>query len=239
MSNIIHYCWFGGAKKSKLIEKCMASWKKFCPDYEIIEWNESNFDVNCCDYVREAYEAQKWAFVSDYCRFWVLYNQGGVYLDTDVELLQSLDNLSDNCVGFEKEGLLNSGLVRSAQKGDMVCELMLKSYHESHFKKENGELNLYTVCERETDLLEQHGLKLDNTLQVVCGTTIYPTEYFQPMDLNTGRIHRTKKTVSIHHYAASWTTPYERFRGKIYRFIRRCFGDKIAESIRKVVGKTK
>ena len=118
MSKTIHYCWFGKNPKSKLILKCIDSWRKCCPDYEIKEWNEENFDINCCDYVREAYEAKKWAFVSDYCRFYVLYNYGGIYLDTDVELLKSLDVLSKNFVGFENQNRVNSGLIRGAMTID-------------------------------------------------------------------------------------------------------------------------
>ena len=90
---IIHYCWFGGNPLPELAIKCIESWKKYLPDYEIKEWNESNFDINCCAYVREAYEAKKWAFVSDYARFWILYQHGGLYFDTDVELIKSIDDL--------------------------------------------------------------------------------------------------------------------------------------------------
>lgn len=235
-NKVIHYCWFGGNPKPALIKKCMKSWKKYCPDYEIKEWNESNFDVNCCDYVKEAYKAKKWAFVSDYCRFYVLYNYGGIYLDTDVELLKPIDSIESACVGFESEKLVASGLVRAAKKHDKICGLMLKSYAKDKFIKANGEFNLLTVCKRETEILRGFGLKLNNHMQVVCGTTIYPTEYFQPTDMNTGKIHLTKNTVSIHHYAASWESRYNRLRGKVYQFIRRIFGEKFAEKIRAIVG---
>ncbi|MCM1219335.1 MAG: glycosyl transferase [Lachnospiraceae bacterium] len=237
MNKTIHYCWFGKNPKSKLILKCIKSWKKYCPDYEIREWNEDNFDINCCDYVREAYESKKWAFVSDYCRFFVLYNYGGIYLDTDVELLKPIDSIASACVGFESEKLLNSGLVRAAEKHDKICELMLESYAKDHFMKQNGELNLLTVCERETEILCKFGLKLNNQMQVVCGTTVYPTEYFQPTNMSTGRVHITKNTVSIHHYAASWTSGYSRLRGKIYQIMCRIFGEGCAEKARKILGR--
>ena len=139
----IHYCWFGKNPKSKLILKCIDSWRKHCPDYEIKEWNEENFDVNCCDYVREAYEAKKWAFVSDYCRFYVLYNYGGIYLDTDVELLKPLDILSEDFVGFENQNRVNSGLIRGAVSKDLICKLMLDSYANDHFLKQDGSYNLF------------------------------------------------------------------------------------------------
>ena len=125
----IHYCWFGGAPFPELVIKCMESWKRFCPDYEIIEWNESNFDIHCCKYVEQAYEAKKWAFVSDYCRFFVLYNYGGIYMDTDVELIKSLNGLPQNFVGFENKSTCNSGLIRGAVALDSVCKMMLDSYN--------------------------------------------------------------------------------------------------------------
>lgn len=235
---IIHYCWFGRNPKPALITKCIESWKKYCPDYDIIEWNEDNFDVNCCDYVREAYEAKKWAFVSDYCRFYVLYHNGGIYMDTDVELLKSLNDLGSTFVGFETSDHCNSGLVRGAEKGDKVCKLMLNSYHEDHFKKEDGQLNLMTVCERETDILSKYGLKKNNTLQSILGTIIYPTEYFNPIDFETGKFHTTKNSVSIHHYAASWESKKSLFRRNVYRIINRCFGKKVAKKIRGLFGRS-
>lgn len=239
MKKTIHYCWFGRNPKSKLILKCIESWKKHCPDYEIKEWNEDNFDVNCCDYVREAYEAKKWAFVSDYCRFYVLYNYGGVYLDTDVELLKSLDGLERAFVGFENADHCNSGLIRGAEKGDIICKQMLDSYQSDHFIKEDGSMNLITVCIRETDILCTFGLQRTNTLQTVCNTTVYPTEFFNPIDFETGKFHTTSKTVSIHHYAASWESKKSRFRGKAFQFINRYFGKRMARLIRKLfVGKS-
>lgn len=236
-NRIIHYCWFGRNPKSKLILKCIDSWKKHCPDYEIKEWNEDNFDINCCDYVREAYEEKKWAFVSDYCRFYVLYNYGGIYLDTDVELIKSLDRFDGSFVGFEDDKRLNSGLIRGAVKGDKICRLMLDSYASSCFRMNDGKLNLLTVCDRETDVFLELGMILENKLQQIEDTDIYPSDYFNPTDMNTGIVHITSNTVSIHHYAASWTDRKSRVRGKIYRLIRRTLGEKFAERIRGIVGK--
>lgn len=235
MNKTIHYCWFGRNPKPKLIKKCIDSWRKYCPDYEIIEWNEDNFDVNCCDYVREAYEAQKWAFVSDYCRFYVLYNQGGIYLDTDVELIKGLKGLGDTFIGFENSDHCNSGLIRSAKKGDSICEEMLKSYQDDHFRNMDGTLKLMTVCTRETDILCKYGLKRNNKLQEIMGTIIYPSEFFNPTDMNTGIITITQNTVSIHHYAASWADRKTRVRGKIYFIICKLAGRGTAEKIRKLV----
>ena len=233
---IIHYCWFGGNPKSKLIIQCMNSWKKYCPDYEIIEWNENNFDVNCCDYVREAYKSKKWAFVSDYCRFYILYHQGGVYLDTDVELIKNFSEMENTFVGFESEEAVNSGLIRAAEKGDTICKLMLESYHADHFCRQDGSLNTTTVCERETGILCQFGLKLNNQLQTVESTTVYPSDYFNPTDIKTRKVTITPRTVSIHHYAASWLDSKKKMKIMISSIIYRLFGVRFVQKFKQLIG---
>lgn len=210
MNKIIHYCWFGGAEKSDVILKCIESWRKFCPDYEIKEWNENNFDVKRCKYVEDAYNAKKWAFVSDYCRFFVLYEYGGIYLDTDVEILKPLDGLPDTFVGFERATMVASGLIRGAGKGDRICREMLDSYETDSFTDENGKPNLYTVCDRETEILKKHGLILNDEKQTVCGTTVFPTEYFNPKGGDYGKEIITDNTYTIHHYLASWKSPLDK-----------------------------
>lgn len=235
----IHYCWFGKNPLSELAKKCIDSWKKFCPNYDIIEWNENNFDVNCCRYVKEAYDAKKWAFVSDYCRFYVLYNHGGIYMDTDVELLKPLDDLPNNFIGFESMSVCASGLIRGAEKGDIVCEMMLKSYNEDSFVLDDGQFNLKTVCQRETAFFEEHGLKLDNTEQFILNTKIFPTEYFCPMNYVTKKLHITDKTYSIHHYAYTWGEGKENLNSKIYRLIYGMLGERFANKIKKLFGKRK
>lgn len=235
----IHYCWFGGAPFPEIVIKCMESWKRFCPDYEIIEWNESNFDVHCCKYVEQAYEAKKWAFVSDYCRFFVLYNYGGIYLDTDVELLKSLDGLPQNFVGFENKSAVASGLIRGATAGDDICGKMLNSYNNDTFVLEDGKLNLKTVCERETDILKLYGLKGNGCMQNVCRTTVFPKDYFSPKDYVTQKVHITERTYSIHHYAYSWQGEKENISSKIYRCLYKIFGAKFANKVRDIFGKKK
>lgn len=222
-TKIIHFCWFGRNKKSRLIKKCIASWKKFCSDYQIIEWNEDNFDVNCCDYVREAYKAKKWAFVSDYCRFQVLSKYGGIYFDTDVEIIKPIDDLPDSFVGFERENCIASGLIRGALPEDEICKLMLDSYHNDKFLYESGELNLKTVCERETEIFQSFGLKLDGTMQTIKGTTVFPKGYFCGKNVETKKIEITENTYTIHHYAGSWLTRWQKFK----LFIRKIIGNKI------------
>lgn len=237
LKKIIHYCWFGANPFPEIVKKCIASWKKFCPDYEIIEWNESNFDIHCCKYVEQAYEAKKWAFVSDYCRFFVLYNYGGIYLDTDVELIKSLNGLPQNFVGFENKSTVASGLIRGATIGDDVCGKMLNSYNNDAFVLDNGKLNLKTVCERETSILGQYGLKLDGTKQVVLNTTVFPTEYFCPYNYITGKTDITENTYSIHHYSYSWKTDKTSFHSKIYKILYKIFGERFANNIRKIFGR--
>ena len=235
---IIHFCWFGGNKKSPLIEKCMQSWKKFCPDYQIVEWNENNFDVHCCRYVDEAYEMKKWAFVSDYCRFYALEKMGGIYLDTDVELLKPLDEyLKTPIIAFEDGTKLAPGLIFGCEVNDKICQALLEEYDNDYFKNEDGSFNPRTVCDRATDLLKKHGLVANNTMQEVAGYTVYPTEYFNPYDMDSGKITIGKKTVSIHHYAGSWVDKKSKFRGKVYNFLVRMFGKKFANKVRKIVGR--
>lgn len=226
---VIHYCWFGGGELPKTVISCIESWKKFCPDYEIKEWNTTNFDVSCCPYVREAFEAKKWAFVSDYCRFYVLYHEGGVYLDTDVELLKPIDNLMVGAVvGFDRTGgAVNSGSIRIAPKGDRVCEMMLKSYHQDRFIK-NNEPDYTTVCNREMDIFKKLGLVPDNTLQIVADTTVYPAEYFDPKDYRTGDVKIADNTYSVHHYDGSWFSDTEKYATKLRKKMNRCLHDKLA-----------
>ena len=218
-TKIIHYCWFGGKPKPKIVRQCMESWKKYCPDWEIREWNESNFDVNCCSFVREAHAAGKWAFVSDYCRFYALVQCGGVYLDTDVELLRPIDDLPDTFVGFECAGRVASGLIRGAEKDDPICLEMLEGYRRSRFLREDGSYNMTVVGELETDLLMSQGLFPDDSLQTVNGTTVFPREYFSPIDFDRGETNITANTYSIHHYAASWISPWGKFKLKIRSMI--------------------
>lgn len=238
---IIHYCWFGGAKKSKLIQKCMQSWHKFCPDYEIKEWNETNFDIHCCKYVEEAYVAKKWAFVSDYCRFYALNKFGGVYLDTDVELLKDLRSLMSSAfMGFESPKRLNPGLICGCEKKDIHCNNLLEEYNNDVFVVSDGEYNLRTVCDRATDEFIKYGLKLDNSTQRIDNYTIFSQEYFNPCDFEkTGKIEITDNTISIHHYSGSWVDKKSKRRGNIYKLLCRLFGVKFADNVRNKFGKKK
>lgn len=211
---VIHYIWFGGKEKGEKVERCIASWRKFCPDYRIIEWNESNYDVTKHPFIRQAYAAKKWAFVSDYARVDVLYQQGGIYLDTDVELLKSLDDFLkyDFFLGFESEDYVNLGLGGGAVKGHPVLREILKCYDELKFSRDSFGLSLVTSPRIQTEVLQRHGLICNDQNQVVDGCHIFNTEYFCPMSFRTGQCRITDKTVSIHHYDMSWCTDGDKRR---------------------------
>lgn len=199
----------------ELALKCIESWKKYCPEYEIIEWNESNFDVNCCDYVREAYAAKKWAFVSDYARFKILYEHGGLYFDTDVEVIKPLDEIVNrgNFMGRESEIKLsvNTGLGLGVSPNCPLYRELRDSYQARHFLNADGTLNEKTVVDHTTEILVEHGLENKNEIQLVAGVYIYPKEYFCPMDYHTNELTITDNTYSIHHYTASWYNETQRY----------------------------
>ena len=204
---VIHYCWFGGNPLSEDIQKCISSWKKYCPDYKIKEWNETNFDLNCCNFVREAYKAKKWAFLSDCARLYIIYNEGGIYLDTDVELLQSLDGMLQNkCfLGEETSGYINTGLGFGAEKKNLIIYDLLQEYLSNSFLKGDGSYDMIPCPIKNTIPLQKLGYKFSGT-EVWIGedVTVYPPEYFCPLDYVTNVKNITDKTISIHHYNESW-----------------------------------
>lgn len=238
---LIHYCWFGGNPLHKEAIKCINSWKKYFPDYEIVEWNENNFDYSQCLYAQEAYKAKKWAFVSDYARFKILYEKGGLYFDTDVEVIRSLEIIISNgaFMGFEDDikKLVNPGLGLGVEKGNEIYKEILNFYEGLHFDSNAENNKILTVVDYATEILRRNGLSDREGIQQVKGIKIYPKEYFNPMDMSTGKIHCTKQTRTIHHYSASWVDDYSRFRGKVYQLSTRLFGTNGAEKIRKIVGR--
>ncbi len=237
---IIHYCWFGGNPLPEEALACIDSWKKFFPDYEIKRWDESNFDLNSCDYIKEAYQAKKWAFVSDYARFKILYENGGLYFDTDVEVLKPMDSIiakgsfmgceagpatsvpvSSSDIGAEVASGLglgaNAGLGLGANAGLGLYKEILNYYESQHFLLEDGSINQENVVERVTGILRQHGFKGDGTIEKIEGVTIYPPEYFCPFNFYTGVTNITDNTYTIHHYTASWFTKAEKKINEINR----------------------
>jgi hypothetical protein len=228
---IIHYCWFGRGEKPALALKCIASWKKFCPDYEIKEWNEDNFDVNSNQYVKEAYEARKFAFVTDYVRLYAIYTDGGVYMDTDVEVLKSYDDFLHQRAfsGFETNGNVPTGMM-AAEKGSRWAKDLLGEYNDRNFVKPDGSFDMTTNTTAITNYMLSKGLVLNNTYQEFEGLcAMYPAEYFCPKDHRTGKIKCTKKTVCIHHFAGSWLNPsfLMDLRHKSKLLFVRLFGEKL------------
>lgn len=224
---VIHYCWFGGNPKPKLAEKCIKSWRRHCPDYKIIEWNETNFDVNQNKYCKEAYEAKKWAFVTDYARLAILYQYGGIYFDTDVEVIRNIDDLLiHRCfMGIENSDRniqVASGLGTGAEKNCEIIREMLQDYEDISFIKSNGEFDITTCTVRNTNILKKYGYVEKDCNQTIKEVKIFSSEYFSPMNMESGIIKKTKNTYSIHHYSLSWTSKeHQEERKKAIKAIRR------------------
>lgn len=201
---LIHYCWFGGNPKPQLVIDCIESWKKYCPDYEIREWNETNFDVNSVQYVKEAYEAKKWAFVSDYVRLYAMTMYGGIYLDTDVEILQPIDELLANeaFTGFEANDTPVTAIMGCAKGQPLFCK-MLDYYKDRHFVVD-GEMELLPNTIVITDLLFRNGARLNGKKQTVNGCTIYPEIVLCPNNIRRIFYKYSKKTLCVHHFMGSW-----------------------------------
>lgn len=218
----VHYCWFGRGEKPKLARKCIASWKKFCPDYEIIEWNEENFDVAMNGYTKMCYEEKKYAFLSDYARLVIVAEHGGLYFDTDVELVKSPDELlsKDAFFGFENEAYVNTGLGFGSVSHGSVVEAMLAEYDTLL----DGKNDTIGCPKLNTKALVQLGLVQNGLEQKVQDAVIYPPVFFNPYDSATGELKRTSETVSIHWYAASWMSKRQKMRGAISKPLHRLLG---------------
>lgn len=189
----------------KLALKCIESWKKYCPDYEIKEWNEDNFDLDMYPYVREAYDARKFAFVTDVVRLYALYHEGGIYMDTDVEVIKPLDSLLqyDAVSGFESPTQIPTGLM-ACRDGQPLFKELLDEYDGIHFHRPDGTLDTTTNVTRISNTCSKYGLRLDNTLQTVCGFTLLPKDYLCPKSYKTGELELTANTLCIHHFSGSW-----------------------------------
>ncbi len=228
MNKTIHYFWFGQNPMSKQLKKCIASWKKFMPDFEIKEWNETNFDVRQNKYISQAYDAKKYAFVSDFARFKVLHEQGGLYFDTDVELVRPLYDLLENeaFAGFENKKLLNPGLVLWVKEpGNKTLEEILRVYSGLSFLNEDGSYNTTTICVYFSERLTPLGLREDDGTVQHCGDfTIYPRDYFCPFNDVTGVLNKTENTYAIHWFYKSWMSKKDIIRNRITRVIHRYLG---------------
>ena len=229
---IIHYCWFGGNPLPDSAKACIASWREKLPDYEIKEWNESNFDVYGNADVEEAYRLKKYAFVSDYARFLVLYKYGGIYFDIDVEVLKPLDDIvargpfmgqedmSGTDIGFM---VVASGLGMGSCAGQPLLKKVIDRYNNMHYVTALGKTTGTTVAIT-TKIMEAEGYEtLDNGLLKCCGVYIYPIDYFDPMNFQTREVHITENTRTFHHYAESWVTRNPSFFMKLRNKLKRIY----------------
>jgi len=220
---IIHYCWFGGKEKPESVKRMIDSWKKSCPDFEIKEWNESNYDIDKHPFMRLAKERGKWSFVSDYARLDILYENGGIYLDTDVELLKSLEPLCSykGFIGFERDDLVNDGQGFGGERGLPVLKEMLAVYDEKSFEYGFVESPILR-----TEVLSRHGLVKDGKEQTVADMRILPKDYLCPRNYYTGRIEITDNTYGIHYYDGTWKNKKEKRYEGLMRFLCKTFGIK-------------
>ena len=228
---VIHYCWFGRGELPPLARKCIASWGRFFPDYEIKVWNEDNFNVNAIPYTADAYKDGKYAFVSDYARFWVLYHYGGVYFDTDVEVIRSMSEIIEKgpFMGFElirpdSRFAVAPSLGIAAEPGMPFYQEILHNYESLPFLLDNGERNPYSMIPMVTEMLRERGLKGNGSIEHVAGMNVYPPDWFNPYDDATGRLEKTGNTYSIHWFAKSWLPEEPEWKVSAKRLLRRTIG---------------
>lgn len=216
---VIHYCWFGHGEKPELAHKCIESWKKYCPDYEIIEWNENNFDINMNPYTKKCYEEKKYAFLSDYARLLIIEQNGGFYFDTDVEIVRSLESLRNHYayIGFENNSFVNTGQGFGAHAHNPAVKAMLEEY--AQLLDGTGETIGCPILN--TNALVRLGLVLDGSYQELANITVYPAEFFNPYDAPAGLLVTTDLTYSIHWYAMSWMKKAVIIRSRLMRPIHR------------------
>lgn len=234
---IIHYCWFGKKPLPKSAKKCIKSWKKYCPTYKVVLWNEENFPLEDAPlYVRQAYQAKKWAFVTDYVRLWCIYNYGGIYFDTDVELINKIDNFLfyDAFFGFEdfvldNQYFVNTGLGFGSIKNHQLIKNLLDGYHDVVFIEDNGSIN-YTPCPQINRMhFVNYGFKMNNSYQCIENVAVFPCDYFCPKNWKTREINITENTVSVHHFDATWRKKnkkkyfIKKLLAKPYRILRQIF----------------
>lgn len=232
---IIHYCWFGGNPLPEDVKKYIESWKKFCPEYEIKEWNEKNFDVNKIAYVKEAYDLKKWAFITDYVRLYAMYTEGGIYMDTDVEVIKPLDRFlkHDAFSGFENNTQIPTGIM-AARKHFPLFKELLDYYNNKHFVEKDGTLDLTTNVVTITNICLRHGFKQNGKYQEIDGLALYPKEYFCPKDFETGEIKITKNTYAIHHFTGSWMPKSDQKLHNARRKFYKIFGKNLGSIIYKI-----
>lgn len=233
MKKTIHYCWFGRGEKPKLVKKCIESWKKNLPDYRLVEWNEDNFDISKNQFVAEAYSDRNFAFVSDYVRAFVLYNYGGIYMDTDVEVLGSFDRFLDDKVflGFE-EGNFVGTCVMGVEKGHELMKSYLNHYESMTYFNEDGTKYTDTNVVLLTKLLDERGLVRNNEFQTVGDISIYPRTFFSPYDYINGINYISDESVAIHHFAQLWLPRNVRLKTDAKRALIKIIGGEKMKKLR-------
>ena len=234
---IIHYCWFGRNEKPEIVKKCIQSWKNILTDYEIIEWNEDNFDINSNKYVKEAYENKKYAFVSDYVRVKVLYDMGGIYLDTDVEVYKSLDKFleEESFWGFEEKNYIATSTI-GARSGNRLIKQFLDFYEGKSYTEMAKDVETSTNVQIVTRIFKEIGFKMNGEKQTIDNIgTIYPQEYFSPYDYINYYDKKTDKTYTMHHFYKSWVSPKDKMKSSIKKVLSKVIGGKNIARIRAIV----
>lgn len=234
---IIHYCWFGRNPLPEDVKKNIASWKKYCPDYEIIEWNEDNFDLSLCNYIQDAYKEKKWAFITDYVRLYVLVQYGGIYMDSDVEIIKNLDPFLKYPAfsGFQTEDSIPTGIMAS-EKGFHLFRKLLDEYKDRSFYNSDGSINNTTNVVYITNACLKRGLVLNNKKQNIDGFYLFPQDYFCAKSYETGKITITNNTYTIHHFAGSWFTNSERKKAELRKKMINKFGRKLGLLVYYAIG---
>lgn len=227
---LIHYCWFGKKPLPKQVNDYIDSWRKFCPDYKIIQWDETNFDINMNRFAKEAYENQKWAFVSDYARVWALEKYGGIYFDTDVEVVRGLDPFlkHEAFLGIERGNTLMTAVI-GIEPNHIIMKEMLKHYEDISFCNEDGTFNMKPNVHILTQIARDYfgDIKANSKVIIKNGNVaIYPKEYFSPKDFVTGSCVKTSNTYCIHHCSATWLNPWQKFKKKMRGIVRVVIGEK-------------
>ena len=230
---IIHYCWFGRNELPPLARRCIASWKKYAPEYSIVEWNEDNFDFKESRYAAEAYSVGKWAFVSDYARFRIIFENGGLYFDTDVELLQGCELVIGNkaFMACDKNYMISPGLGFGAEKHSTIIKACLDTYNDRDFLRRDGSMDLTTVVEICSSVLRYRGIIGTDDVAFYNDFTVYPCEYFAPKEYGSNKVSITKKTISIHHYDSSWLSSRQKKHARVVSFIEQIFGKRLVETL--------
>lgn len=231
----IHYCWFGKNPLPEMARKCIDSWKKYCPDYEIIEWNEDNFDLQYNDYVKEAYAAKKWAFVTDVVRLYALVTEGGIYMDTDVEVLKPLDDFLTLKAfsGFESIDRIPTGIMAAEKEHPLFKELLL-DYENAHFINDDGTYNHTTNVTRITNTCLKYGLLLNNTKQTVNEFALFPNDYFCPKNCETLETILTENTYTIHHFDGSWLSEEEKYYIELFAKYKKNHSTRVASKMARI-----